>query len=43
MNGWVWFLTAGLAVVIMVLLLKIYLLKKSGRPGAERSDHKYLS
>ena len=31
MNGWVWFLTAGLAVVIMVLLLKIYLLKKSAR------------
>lgn len=43
MNGWVWFITAGLAVVIIALLMKVYLLKKSGRPGAERSDHQYLS
>ena len=29
MNGWVWFITAGLAVVIIALLMKVYLLKKS--------------
>lgn len=31
MNGWVWFITAGLAVVIIALLMKVYLLKKSAR------------
>ena len=31
MDGLAWFVTAGLTVVIIALLLKIYLLKKSAR------------